>query len=231
MGPVVVALFWALFAFFAFVPFGRQTRAPRILAFTAATYLLLLLRLRALGLIGLATGGSAALSLALLAGAYAVPLRKDLPQEALALNRDLSASHGDRYEYARALFWDIERRFTGPVREYLLQPHKVFFVKSARRYWERDGYVPSHLQAQLYRALLLASGRFGEEEVRYETGRCYNSPHGYVVIHHPERPIYADLWAAEHFADYRFGQLVDMPSCSGLLAEAAPEEEPFERPA
>jgi hypothetical protein len=125
------------------------------------------------------------------------------------------------------LFWAIKGRFTEPTREYMLQPLRVFVIKSPSYYWETGGYVPSRLQAQLYRHMLLASGRFEKSEVEYKMGRCFNSPHGYAVIHHPERLIYADLWAAAHFEEYRFGQLVEMPSCEGITAESDPEGEPF----
>ena len=60
----------------------------------------------------------------------------------------------------------------------------------------------------------------------YETGRCYNSPHGYVIIRHPDRLIYADLWAAQNIDDYQFGQLVEMPSCETLSLKG-PEGEPY----
>ncbi|HEY3052211.1 MAG TPA: hypothetical protein VGK04_02360 [Thermoanaerobaculia bacterium] len=225
---LIVPLFWCLFAFFAFVPFDRKTPAQRILAITGGVLTGLLFLLYRRRLIGLDGALWMALDVTFMAALYSIPLRDDIPAEAFGLNEKISETHEDRYEYARALFHLLARCFVSPTREYLLQPHKIFVIKSAAYYWKRRGYVPSHLQAQLYRKLLLASRRFDETEVRYETGRCYNSPHGYVVIDHPERPIYADLWAAQNVDGYQFGQLVEMPSCEGLSLKG-PEGEPYLR--
>jgi hypothetical protein len=230
IGPALVLLFWFLFAFMAFVPFDRETPAALILAVAFGVFLAILGLLIWKRGVDLETGGYALLFILLLIGLYMIPLQDDLSRESVELNERISAQHEDRYEYARELMWEINDLFTGPTREYLLQPLRIFVIKSATYYWETQGYVPSHLQAQLYRHLLLASGRFTEEEVEYRTGRCFNSPHGYVAIRHPERTIYADLWAAENFDEYRFGQVVDMPSCDGLDADASPDEEPYLRP-
>jgi hypothetical protein len=227
IGLLLIPFFWCLFAFFAFVPFNRETPAQRILAVTGSAFLALLVLLYRLRLINLKSGIYSVLFFGLMNLLYTIPLRGDLPEEALALNRKINKANDDRYQYARRLFDVIASRFKSPTRQYLLEPHKIFLLKSASYYWRAQGdYVPSHLQAQLYRKLLLASGRFDEGEVSYETGRCYNSPHGYVVIGHPDRLIYADLWAAQNIEGYHFGQLVEMPSCETLTA-SGPKGEPY----
>jgi len=226
VGFLLIPLFWCLFAFFAFVPFNRKTSAQRILAVTGSAFLAILVLLHRWRLLGFESGIDSGFLFGLMVALYAIPLRGDLPPAALALNRKISDANKDRYEYARDLFHAIAGRFISPTREYLLEPQKIFLIKSASYYWKHRGYVPSHLQAQLYRRLLLASGRFSESEVVYETGRCYNSPHGYVIIRHPDRLIYADLWAAQNIDDYQFGQLVEMPSCETLSLKG-PEGEPY----
>ncbi|MGH9456072.1 MAG: hypothetical protein ACRD2J_00335 [Thermoanaerobaculia bacterium] len=226
-GLLLLPLFWCLFALFAFGPFDRETPAQIILTVTGAVWAAVVVLLAMRRLIGLETLGGLALAVAAMIGFYSIPLRGDLPPDLDALNRRISASHEDRYEYAREAFRVVVRSFTGPTREYLLQPQRIFLLKDAGYYWETRGYVPSHLLAQLYRKLLLASGRFDETEVVYRTGRCYNSPHGYVVIRHPRRSIYADIWAAQNIDAYRFGQLVEMPSCDAL-AKSGPQGEPYE---
>lgn len=229
IGPGLVVLFWFLFAFFAFVPFSRETPAILILSIAGAVFLAALAFLVFRRLVDLETGLYSLLFLGVLVGLYAIPLRDNLPAEAIETSQRISSAHEDRYEYARELFWDVVGRFTGPTREYLLQPQRIFLHKSSRYFWETGGYMPSHLQAQLYRHLLLDSGRFSREEVLYETGRCFNSPHGYVVILHPERRIYGDLWAAANIDEYRFGQVVQMPSCDRVAA-GGPEGDPFLSP-
>jgi hypothetical protein len=225
IGAALFPLFWLLFAFFSFVPFDRQTPAKRILAFTAATYLALLAFLHRRDLLDLETAFYFAPTFTLMTALYSIRLGGEIPPEAAALNARISAEHRDRYRYAHQLFDAMSKLFTSPTREYLRQPHKVFLIKSFTYFWRHRGYVPSHLQAQMYRRLLLASGRFVEDEVIYETSRCFNSPHGYVMIRHPDRPIYADLWAAQNFDEYHFGQLVEMPACDSL--SSGPQGEPF----
>jgi hypothetical protein len=226
-GAGLVAWFWALFAVIAFVPFGRDDPALLILAVAATLFIATVVFLARRRLADLETGGYVLLTLGVLVALYSIPLRDDLPDEALALNDDISQRHEDRYAYAFELFEDLSQRFTGPTREYALQPLRVFVIKSAAYYWKTEGYVPSHLQAQLYRHMLLASSRFDDDEVEYRTGRCFNSPHGFVAIAHPDRIVYADLWAAQSLDEYRFGQVVDMPSCDGVAAESEPEGQPF----
>lgn len=227
IGVGLIVYLWVLFAFIAFVIFDRQTKSLTIVATTLAIFVITVVVLAWKRLVDLETGGYAVLFIALVVGLYMIPLRDNLPTEAKELNVALSSRHADRYEYARALLWAIAGRFTGPTREYMLQPLRIFVIKSPTYFWETEGYVPSHLQAQLYRHMLLDSGRFKKSEVEYKMGRCFNSPHGYVVIHHPQRLIYADLWAAARFDEYKFGQLVDMPSCKGITAESEPEGQPF----
>ena len=229
IGALLLPLFWCLFAFIAFVPFNRETSAKLILSVTGAIFIAIVVLLHRRGMIGLQSWIGVVLVLGLMIGLYMVPLRGNLPSDALELNRQISSAHIDRYEYARQLFYVISRRYTGPTRQYLLEPQKIFVIKSISYYWSAHGYVPSHLQAQLYRRLLLTSRRFNEHEVLYKTGHCFNSPHGYVVIRHPARPIFADLWAAENIKAYRFGQLVEMPSCETLSLKG-PEGQPYEAP-
>jgi hypothetical protein len=228
IGATLIALLWIILAAVAFIPFGRDSPALAIIATGLAVFAVIVALLAIRRRVDLETGAYSLLTIAALVGAYMIPLRSALPPAAEELNRELSAQHEDRYRYAHTLFWRIAESFTGPTREYLLQPLRIFAIKSPTYFWETRGYMPSHLQAQLYRTMLLASSRFEPDEVEYKTGRCFNSPHGYVVIHHPQRRVYADLWAAANFDGYRFGQVVDMPSCDGITEEAGPEGEPFD---
>jgi hypothetical protein len=225
IGAGLIVWFWLLGAVIAFVPFDRDSSGLVIVGATLAVFAISVVLLVRRRWVDWETGLYSLLAIAGLVGLYSIPLRDDLPAGALAMVERHSGEHEDRYEFAQALFWDLSERFTGSTREYLLQPQRIFLLKSAAYYWETEGYVPSHLQTQLYRHLLIASGRFAPDEVRYRTGRCFNSPHGFLEIAHPERTVRADLWAAQQFEDYRFGQVVDMPSCDGLTEDPAPEGE------
>ena len=223
MGIGLIVWLWSLAAVIAFGPFDRDSAAFAVAGATLAVFILSVALLARQRQVDWETALYSLLAIAVLVGLYNVPLRNDLPADALALVERYSEQQSDRYEFARDLFWDISKRFTGPTREYLLQPQRIFLLKSSAYYWETQGYVPSHLLTQLYRHMLIASGRFEPDEVRFRTGRCFNSPHGFLEIAHPDRELLADLWAAQQFEDYEFGQVVDMPSCEGMAKEAKPE--------
>lgn len=228
IGFALIGWLWLLMSFVAFVPFDRDSPALTIVSTTLVLFALSVTVLVRMRRVDWETAAYAALGLVLLVGLYSRPLRDDLPADAIAIVERHSEMHEDRYAFARELFWDTSGRFTGPTREYLLQPQRIFLFRSATYYWQTAGYVPSHLLAQLYRHMLVVSGRFQPEEVVYRTGRCFNSPHGYVEISHPDRELMADLWAAQQFDEYQFGQVVDMPSCDGITAEAEPTGDSLE---
>lgn len=216
-GIGLIVFLWALWAFIAFVPFDRDSHGLVIAGVTVAIFLVVVILLRRRKLVDWHTALYSILFIGFLVYLYTVPIRGELPPEAHELNQQLARQHPNRYTYAETTFYEIAQRYTGPTREYIRQPHRIFFIKEAGYYWNAKGeYVPSHIQAQLYRQLLIASNRFSSDEVEIRTGGCVNSPHGYVVIHHPDREIYADLWAAQNFEEYSFGQRVEMPGCGEL---------------
>ncbi|TXK62614.1 hypothetical protein [Alkalisalibacterium limincola] len=226
-GFALLAGLWLLTAFVGFVVFDRDTAALLVIGVSLVAFAVAVAALVLRSRVGWIDGAWAGVGILLLVALYSVPLRDDLPEDALAIVERIDRDSEDRYDFAEQLFHDLAGRFTGPTREYLLQPQRIFLHKSAAYFWETEGYVPSHLQTQLYRHMLIASGRFDEDEVVRRTGRCFNSPHGYLEIAHPERKVYADLWAAQTFEEYEFGQVVDMPSCDGLTADAGPEGDPL----
>ncbi len=217
---------WVLTAVSGFVLFDRDTSAQLVVSVALAAFAAAVTVLVWMQRVGWVEAGWALATLALLVVMYSIPLRDDLPDDALERIEVFSARHEDQYAFARELFWENAGRFTSPTREYLLQPQRVFLHRSARYFWETEGYMPSHLQTQLYRLMLIASGRFDADELVLRTGRCFNSPHGYLQIKHPAHELFADLWAAQTFEEYRFGQVVDMPSCDGIATSSGWNAEP-----
>jgi hypothetical protein len=215
-------LFWGFYGLLAAVAFGifsRETNAYLILGLFAVFAVVIWWLLWRNRLINWTTAAFFVLSFLIAAGLFFRPVNANIPSEALALNRDVSARHADRIDYAEALFFTLAERWTSPVRQYLLEPHKVFLFKDFGYFWSRKGeYVDSNVQAQMYRHMLLASGRFGRDEVRLERHSCLNSPHTVVAIQAPDRVIHADLWAVDNFADYEFGMYTTAP-CTELRGE------------
>ena len=152
---------------------------------------------------------------------YLIPVNSNIPDSAKELNEEISSENSDRIKYAEELFFEIETKWNSPIREYLRQPQKVFFIKDFETLWNVEGYLPSNLQAQMYERLLIESGRFEINEIEFKNAFCSNSPHGFVII---EDRIFADLWAVDTFPRegieevYEFGQRAEFP-CDKLIGE------------
>lgn len=223
-GVGLIVLLWIVNTAIAFLIFNRESNTKSIILTWLIVDFLIYLILYKRKFTNKIVNISALTVLVILSLLYFVPISTSLPQEALELNEEISNKHIDKYQYAKELFFETEKKWTGPVREYLLQPHKIFFVKSSKFFWAVEGYVPSNIQAEMYRNLLLESGRFTEDEVIFEQGFCANSPHGYVSIKHPNKTIYIDHWAVDNFPRkgipeiYKFGQVAKRP-CDELFGE------------
>lgn len=157
-----------------------------------------------------------ALSFPLAAGLFLIPINNNIPAEARALNERLAADHENRMDYAKALFDVLAERWSAPLRQYLLEPHKVFLIKDFAYFWVREGeYVDSSVQAQMYRRMLLASGRFTPDEVEVQLRGCGLSPHAFAALQIDGETVYADLWAAQNIPEYEFGMYTAAP-CNEL---------------
>ena len=195
-GLATLASAWLILSFFSFVVFSRaEEHTAPILISSLLVFVFLLVFI------------------------FYIPINDDIPEEAREFNENISERYEDRYDYAEALLFELNDLWISPVRQYLLEPHKNFFIKDFEYFWEEQGsYVDSNIQSQIYRNLLLESNRFEEDEVDLRRTVCTNSPHTYVAIIHEDREIYADLWASSYFEEYEFGMYTSIP-CNELLGE------------
>lgn len=212
-GACLIILLWIVDACIAFVIFNRDTDISLVLPtwfLFDVSLCVILFRSGALDRFAIIGAVAFVLLLALL---YLLPVNSNFPEDARLLNDRISAAHENKYNYAETLFFELEKRWTSPVRQYLLEPHKVFFIKSAGYFWNLPvgAYVDSNVQAHLYRNLLIRSKRFAPEEITVEQHFCTNSPHGVVVFKKNDEKVYADLWAVDNFSEYRFGQYTKAP--------------------
>ncbi len=223
-GVGLFVLLWLVNVVIAFLIFNRESNTRLVILTWFIVDFLIYVKLYKRKFVNKLVNISVLVVIIILSVLYFVPISPALSQEALDFNEEISDKNIDRYQYAKELFFETEKKWTGPVREYLLQPHKVFFVKSSKFFWNVDGYVPSNIQAEIYRNLLLESGRFTENEVIFEQGFCSNSPHGYISIKHPNQTIYVDHWAVDNFPRkgiseiYKFGQVAKRP-CDKLFGK------------
>ncbi len=227
LGLIIFKGFFLIFLLFginAFIAFGIFSSAnedtSKILVSWAILDISLILILFKTNIIRIKEILFSLLFIVILILAYFIPIIPNLSQEAMDLNLNISSQYDNKYDYAEQLFYTLEKKWTSPTREYLIQPHKVFIVKSPAYFWEIEGYVPSNIQAQIYRKMLLMSGRFTPNEVTFHHGSCTNSPHGYITIHHYEKgEIWVDFWAIDQFLEYKFGMRAFFP-CDKLIGQA-----------
>ena len=215
-GIALFVLIWLINVFIAFVifkPIESHTNYI-MLSFlladvTTITTLYLKKRINYFSLIGFFS------MFVVIAILYFIPLSSNIPSDAIVLNNQISYKYEDRYDYAQALFYNLEKRWDSPIRQYMIEPHKVLLIRSFSYFWNTNGYVDSNIQAQIFTKLLIQSNRFSSDEVKVEEHWCTITPHGVVYIKGPIGPIYADLWAVDNFPEYKFGMYAKRP-CNHL---------------
>ena len=219
-GVILIVIIWVINAFIAFIPFSRQSNTKHILLTWFLVDVALIAFLNKKKYFNKTVVISAIAFILLVIASYFIPLNNNIPQDALQLNAEISAKHEDKYDYAKELFYAVERKYDSPIRQYLLEPWKVFIIRDFAYFWNAEGeYVDSSIQGRMYRELLLQSGRFTEDEVLIHQSFCSNSPHLIIKIISPEReePIWADLWAVDNFPrkgieeKYEFGMRTKRP--------------------
>jgi len=216
------ALFWLSYLALGVLGtrvFARDASSVLVLAVFFACVIAIGMALWRIRLIGRLTLVFYGLSFPVAAGLFLIPINNNIPADARAFNEGLSAQHEERLGYAKALFDILAARWSAPLRQYLLEPHKVFLIKDFRYFWAAEGgYVDSNSQAQMYRRLLIASGRFSAEEAELALLGCGLSPHAFVALNVGDTPVYADLWAADNVPGYQFGMYAAAP-CDQLRGE------------
>jgi len=224
-GILLIAILWIVNTFIAFVIFKPIDEHTKIINnFWIITDIVIYVSLYKFKHINWQVNLFALLTIFLLILLYFVPINNNLPLEAIELNNNISNKHDNKYEYAKELFYEIEKKWNSPIRQYLIEPHKIFFIRDFKYFWNTKGYVDSDKQSQIYKKLLLNSKRFNKQEVIKKQKWCTNSPHGIVIIKHPEKDIYADFWAVDGFPrpsideEYEFGMYAAKP-CNRLEGE------------
>tara|TARA_Y100000310_G_scaffold338983_1_gene430206 strand:+ start:2751 stop:3461 length:711 start_codon:yes stop_codon:yes gene_type:complete len=221
-GILLIASLWLINTFIAFAIFDPIDEHTKIIniswLITDVMIISLLIKSKKINwMVNL----SAVLTIFALVGLYLLPINNNISPATKEINNDISNRNEDRYQYAKELFYEIEKKWSSPIRQYLLEPHKIFFIRDFDYFWNAEGYVDSKIQAQLYQRLLIDSKRFDNTEVTLEQKWCVNSPHGMVVLKTPDREIYADFWAVDSFPrpgipeEYHFGQYTARP-CNRL---------------
>ncbi len=227
-GVGLVTAFWIINTFIAFVPFSVKSNPEAVIMTWLVVDFAFIFSLVRLKQVDRWTAIPALIFIGLLAILYLwVPLNSNIPANAIKINSEISQKNANKYDYAKELFFAVEKKYSTPVREYLLEPWKVFFIRDFAYFWNlREGaYADSNIQGRIYRALLLESGRFSEDEVVIHQSFCSNSPHLLIKLTHPEKgEMWADFWAVDNFPGaesnktYEFGMRTITP-CNDLIGQ------------
>lgn len=225
-GILLVIIIWIINTFIAFVPFSTQSNTRIIILTWFIVDLIFIFILYKQKFFNKTIVITALIFTSIMISFYFLPLGPDIPSEAIELNDQLSQQNIDRYDYAKDLFFELEKKYTSPIRQYLLEPWNVFIIKNFEYFWEMEegSYADSNIQGRMYRKLLLDSERFSKDEVKMHQSFCSNSPHLLINIYHPEKEIWADFWAVDNFPrfesnqTYEFGMRTIRP-CNQLIGE------------
>ncbi len=226
-GVILIVSLWLINTFIAFVPFSVESNTRYIILIWIIIDTLIIYALTKLKYFNAIVIISSLIFIALISFSYFLPLNSNVPQEAIDLNNQISEQNENKYDYAKNLFFEVEKKYTSPIRQYLLEPWKVFIIKDFEYFWNlKEGeYVDSNIQGRVYKKLLILSERFTEDEVIIHQSFCSNSPHLLVKIYRQEQEIWADFWAVDNFPRegideiYEFGMRTKRP-CDLLIGEA-----------
>lgn len=129
---------------------------------------------------------------------YRMPLQGEIPDDMIEKAKEIDKMSKDKLELARNVYSLVDNKFTSPLREYLRQVDKVF-LKNRGKIWSLENeYIPSNTQNEIFKELLLLTGRFKEEDFEYTQSICEISPHEYWKLNIDGKTIFIDLWMADN---------------------------------
>jgi len=105
-------------------------------------------------------------------------------------------------EALKRIYVYVSKRFKSIYTlQYLLGNADRFIPERADKIWNRKLKVePCHTQSIVLRAFLLASGRFKDDEVRFQVRWVKNVPHVYLIVYlrDEKKWVYADPWVQDY---------------------------------
>src|SRR3989344_133272 len=117
-GVALVVIIWWINAFIAFVPFSRESNTRVIIATWIVVDAVFVYALVKIKQIDRMTGISALIFILILVGLYFVPVNSNIPDDVLKLNKKISEKHENKYDYAKELFFEVEKKYGAPIRQY-----------------------------------------------------------------------------------------------------------------
>lgn len=136
-----------------------------------------------------------------------VPLNGKYPAEMVNAVNELNKT-SDNMLFAKQVYDYVNKKYTSPPFRYLVQYDRVL-VRNINKIWNLEGYLPCNSQLDLFKKMLILSGRFTKDDIKNKYGWCIITPHEWIELNVNEKSVLVDLWGADH--DAQFGQRYSLP--------------------
>lgn len=133
---------------------------------------------------------------------YKMPLQGEVPEDMINKARELDEMSKDKLELVKNVYDFINQSYTSPIRQYLIEPKKIF-IKDKQTIWNLRGrYMPSYQQNLMAKEMLLATGKFDEKDFELRSGWCEISPHSVLFVNIDGKKVAIDTWFADNFGEF-----------------------------
>ncbi len=141
-------------------------------------------------------------------GFWREPIPKTLPSGLLNTIRTLKSKHSSPEKFARAAHAFLAKKYYGSHILTIIRLDLVF-SRDISRMWALSGYMACNQQNWLLYLMLIKSGFFSPDDVRFRITTIVGSIHQYMQVRLNNKWVSVDVWA------YRYG--VPFGKRSGLF--------------
>lgn len=145
---------------------------------------------------------------------YRLPLQGDIPKEMIEKAKELDKMSKDKLELVRNVYDFVNISYQSPIRQYLREPNKIFQKNIATIWNLRGSYMPSNAQNEIFKIMIILTGKFQESELIYHQSFCQISPHEYYELKIENQTYFIDLWGADW--EIPFGCFSPIPCTRGI---------------
>lgn len=130
---------------------------------------------------------------------YRLPLQGNPPQEMIDKAKEFDKLSKTKLELVENVYHFVNNSYSSPIRQYLREPTKIF-MKDIETIWQLKGsYMPSHIQNEMVKRMLLITERFSEEDFITTQGWCEISPHTVLFVKVDyNKTVAVDTWLSDH---------------------------------
>lgn len=129
---------------------------------------------------------------------YRLPLNNNIPNEMQQKVDELNSISKTKLELAENVYDFVNNSYNSTIRGYLKEPNKIF-MRDTKTIWELRGtYMPSHIQNNMAKEMLLLSERFQEEDFIFHQNWCQITPHEWYEVNINGKSVAMDIWFADN---------------------------------